>query len=110
MFVVIKNEATLKRIYNTNKEIFDEANLELSTSNNKKTIKNKKTKIIIVGTITPYSGNGFFYTSNGRMYEKVIDPILNTRLYEDYCKDKNQLSDEEINELAKKINKKVLPF
>ena len=56
--------------------------MEIVESCNKNNCLNTKTKLVIVGTITPPDGAGYFYTAPRNKIYGYIDYAINTNLKE----------------------------
>lgn len=70
---IVKDCSTIK---------YDATTLELAQSMNFDHCVTCKTKIIIVGTITPPAGNGYFYTAPRNKIYGYIDAVRSTKLKE----------------------------
>ncbi len=113
-FVVLKDK-TIEAIYENFKSELDDANLEFARSLNKETKISNTTKVIIVGTITPHRGKGYFYTANNRMYEKILDRYFNKSSFEKIRQaiintDNKIERKNNISKMKKELNKKGIAF
>ena len=75
--LLTEKEFNLKKL-----EITQNSNLEIVSSCNKNNCVSIKTKLIIVGTITPPEGAGYFYTAPRNKIYGYIDSAINTNLKE----------------------------
>lgn len=90
--------------------LFDSSNYEIASSvvpidiNDLSDEEKKKVKIIIVGSITPWNGNGWFYTAPRTKMYKVLDQVIPNANF-DYLK-----SNGKINELKEVLKKEGIYF
>lgn len=90
--------------------LFDSSNYEIASSvvpidiNDLSDEEKKKTVIIIVGSITPWNGKGWFYTAPKTKMYKVLDQVIPNANF-DYLK-----SNEKINELKEALKKEGIYF
>ena len=90
--------------------LFDSSNYEIASSvvpidiNDLSDEEKEKAKIIIVGSITPWNGNGWFYTAPKTKMYKVLDQVIPNANF-DYLK-----SNEKINELKEALKKEGIYF
>lgn len=90
--------------------LFDSSNYEIASSvvpidiNDLSDEEKKKAKIIIVGSITPWNGNGWFYTAPRTKMYKVLDQVIPNANF-DYLK-----SNGKINELKEALKKEGIYF
>ena len=90
--------------------LFDSSNYEMASSvvpidiNDLSDEEKKKVKIIIVVSITPWNGKGWFYTAPKTKMYKVLDQVIPNANF-DYLK-----SNEKINELKEALKKEGIYF
>lgn len=90
--------------------LFDSSNYEIASSvvpidiNDLSDEEKKKVKIIIVGSITPWNGKGWFYTAPKTKMYKVLDQVIPNANF-DYLK-----SNEKINELKEALKEEGIYF
>ena len=90
--------------------LFDSSNYEIASSvvpidiNDLSDEEKKKVKIIIVGSITPWNGKGWFYTAPRTKMYKILDQVIPNANF-DYLK-----SNEQINELKEALKKEGIYF
>lgn len=91
-----------------------ENGFEKKSSMNKHKLINDKTKLLIVGTITPPDGTGFFYTSKHNRLYGYIDDSLNTSLKNKKNKLRECNSDGEraniVEQMKKELNEVGISF
>lgn len=90
--------------------LFDSSNYEIASSvvpidiNDLSDEEKKKAKIIIVGSITPWNGKGWFYTAPRTKMYKILDQVIPNANF-DYLK-----SNGKINELKETLKKEGIHF
>lgn len=90
--------------------LFDSSNYEITSSvvpidiNDLSDEEKSKAKIIIVGSITPWNGKGWFYTAPRTKMYKILDQVIPNANF-DYLK-----SNEKINELKEALKKEGIYF
>lgn len=90
--------------------LFDSSNYEIASSvvpidiNDLSDEEKSKAKIIIVGSITPWNGKGWFYTAPKTKMYKVLDQVIPNANF-DYLK-----SNEKTNELKEALKKEGIYF
>lgn len=84
-----------------------ENGFEKMSSMNKHTLINDKTRLLIVGTITPPDGTGFFYTSKHNKLYGYIDDSLNTNLKKKKKELRECNSDDDRADIVEQIKKEL---
>lgn len=103
----LNNFESIIRNFNS---LFDSSNYEMASSvvpidiNDLSDEEKKKAKIIIVGSITPWNGKGWFYTAPRTKMYKILDQVIPNANF-DYLK-----SNEKINELKEALKKEGIYF
>lgn len=100
---LLKKEITEKEY----ESVVVENGFEKKPSMNKHKLINDKTKLLIVGTITPPDGAGFFYTSKHNKLYGYIDDSLNTNLKNKKNKLRECDSDNERADIVKQMKKEL---
>lgn len=99
-------ESTIRNFNN----LFDSSNYEIASSvmpidiNNLSDEEKKNAKIIIVGSITPWNGKGWFYTAPKTKLYKILDQVIPNANF-DSLKDSGS-----INELKEALRKEGIYF